>query len=392
MTIAKLTCFHARIRLKREIKHASHSRRENDTLLIRCELKDGTVGWGESLPREYVTGENIASTFAQLQTSNLQKELSDCTSNIDSAISRLRSWRPATLESGQRDAFGNCTKAAVELAILDAVSKRDEISFSDIIARIPEVAEMRQSVDSVRYSAAVTSSTTWKQHLQTGLIHFYGFKQCKVKVGAAGIDDSRLLRLVRMWLGKKTDIRIDANEAWTCENLESKLNALQKFNLTSCEQPVPHADVSRLAKVKPNCCVPIMLDESLCSLSDADRAIADNTCDLFNVRISKCGGLIDSLLIAAKAVAANKGFQLGCQVGETGILSAVGRHFACGIQGIRYLEGSYDRLLVADQVTTKHFTFSYGGRAKSIDGPGHGAIVDEDKLAPLVRDKLQISF
>ena len=392
MSIAELNCFHTRIRLKREIRHASHARRENDTLIVKCRLTDGTIGWGESLPREYVTGETIDSTFAQLAASDLRRDLGGPLPDLSTTVQRLRTWRPAPLDANARDAFGNCAKAAVEIAVLDAITKRDSVSFGQIIDEVAEVAPLKQSVDRVRYSAAIMSSKPWKQHLQAALIHFYGFKQCKVKVGAADVDDVKLLKRVRTWCGKGLDIRVDANEAWTCANLEGNLQRLQNFNLTSCEQPVPHADAAGLAAVKPNCTVPIMLDESLCSLSDADRAIADDLCDLFNIRLSKCGGFINSLLLAAKAHVAGKRWQLGCQVGETGILSAAGRHFACGISGIRYVEGSYDKLLIGDQITTQHFTFGYGGRAKAISSSGHGAIVDEQRLRPCVRKTETFSF
>ena len=42
------------------------------------------------------------------------------------------------------------------------------------------------------------------------------------------------------------------------------------------------------------------------------------------------------------------GCQLGCQVGETAILSAAGRHFAGSVADLRHVEGSYDRHLVRE--------------------------------------------
>ena len=75
--------------------------------------------------------------------------------------------------------------------------------------------------------------------------------------------------------------------------------------------------------------MPIMLDESLCGMVDAEEAIAGGLCDLFNIRLSKCGGFIPSLRLVQVARRHGLGCQLGCQVGETAILSAAGRHFAC---------------------------------------------------------------
>src|SRR4051794_24228447 len=57
MRIRSLTAYVVRLPLKRPFKHASTTRHESDNVLIRCELADGTTGWGEGVPRSYVTGE-----------------------------------------------------------------------------------------------------------------------------------------------------------------------------------------------------------------------------------------------------------------------------------------------------------------------------------------------
>ncbi len=105
-----------------------------------------------------------------------------------------------------------------------------------------------------------------------------------------------------------------------------------------------------------------MLDESLCGYPDAESAVKDKTADLLNVRLSKCGGIGPSLKIMELAHRHGLGVQLGCHPGETGILSAAGRHVASMMKGIRYLEGSYDRHILADNLIRENITFGYGGR------------------------------
>ena len=102
--------------------------------------------------------------------------------------------------------------------------------------------------------------------------------------------------------------------------------------------------------------------------------------DLFNLRLSKCGGFVAALRLAALAKANGLGYQLGCQVGETGILSAAGRHFAASVGGIAYHEGSYDRHLVRDSLLEKDITFGFGGWAPALDGPGLGVTVSPSRL------------
>ena len=123
-----------------------------------------------------------------------------------------------------------------------------------------------------------------------------------------------------------------------------------------------------------------MFDESLCCEHDARQAIALSNCDLFNLRLSKCGGFVATLRLAALAHQAGLGYQLGCQVGETGILSAAGRHFATSVSGIRYLEGSFDRFLVRERLTREDLTFGYAGSAPALTEPGLGVSIDPAAL------------
>lgn len=64
--IRRIELFAVRVPLKKEIKHASHSRIESDNLVVKIELANGQVGYGEGVPRSYVTGETVASTFETL--------------------------------------------------------------------------------------------------------------------------------------------------------------------------------------------------------------------------------------------------------------------------------------------------------------------------------------
>lgn len=385
MRLTSLTAYHVRIPLKHNVRHASHSREETDSLVVRCELDNGAVGWGEGLPRPYVTGETIDNVWALLADSDLAKPLSEPFENLAQAMAladRIK-LKIADCECPfvERGCFGNSARCAVELSLLDAAARSEGVPLSRVTELLPESFAVREFRPQVQYSAAITAMSPWATTVRAWKIRLYGFHQCKVKVGVEGVDDAELLRRIRKILpAGRVDLRIDANEAWTCENLNSMLAPLLPFSITSLEQPVPHSQVAGLAKLRGRIGVPLMLDESLCSLTDAHRAIESGTCDLFNIRLSKCGGFLASLRLAALAHQAGLGYQLGCQVGETGILSAAGRHFACSVADIRYLEGSYDRHLVREPLTMSDLTFRRRGLAASLPGPGLGVDIDQAAL------------
>ena len=396
MRITRLTAYHVRIPLKHKVRHASHVREETDSLVVRCELDNGAIGWGEGLPRPYVTGETIDDVWSLLADSHLTRSLSDPFDNLAQAISlteRIK-FNVANHESAfvERGCFGNSARCAVELSLLDAAARSEAVPLSRVTELLPETFAIREPQSQVRYSAAITAMSPWATTVRAWKIRLYGFHQCKVKVGVADVNDADLLRRIRGILPvNRVDFRIDANEAWTCSNLEGHLAPLLPFGITSLEQPVPHNEVSGLSKLRGRIGVPLMLDESLCGLTDAHRAIESGTCDLFNIRLSKCGGLIPSLRLAAIAHQAGLGYQLGCQVGETGILSAAGRHFASSVANIRYLEGSYDRHLVRERLTVQDLTFGRRGQAPALTAPGLGVDVDEAALKRVTIREQQIS-
>jgi muconate cycloisomerase len=264
------------------------------------------------------------------------------------------------------------------LAVLDAYGKHFGQPLSQVTALL--ATDIHQPQNQIRYSGAITSARGFKLRVAIFILWLYGFHQVKVKVGIEGYDDVKRMSSIRKRLGSKIDLRIDANEAWTAAEAADRIRELEPFGITSVEQPITHRDVALLARVREQIATPIMLDESLCSMIDAERAVDGKTCDLFNLRLSKCGGFIPTLRLAQFAKRSGLGYQLGCQIGETAILSAAGRHFACSVAGIRSLEGSYDRHLVREALGTKDITFTWGGKASALTGPGLGVNIDPKAL------------
>ncbi len=373
MRVKELTALHVRIPLRKPIQHASHTRTETDNLVVRCVLEDGAAGYGEGVPRPYVTGETIASALALLRHSDLPAQLESCC-DFAAAAALAERLRLAPVAGDTRGCQGNAARCAVELALLDAFGR----PFGEPLSTVTRLLapELYQPRPWVRYSGAITSSTGFKLRLAAWAMWLYRFRQLKVKVGIAGQDDVQRLKIIRRRVGRTMDLRIDANEAWSPQNVRQGIEELKPFGITSVEQPVPHADVACLAEIRKQTGVPIMHDESLCSLIDAEDAASRGTCDLFNLRLSKCGGFVPTLRLAQFAKRHGLGYQLGCQVGETAILSAAGRHFAAGVADIRYLEGSYDRHLVKEALGTRDISFRWGGWAPALTGPGLGVDID----------------
>lgn len=91
-----------------------------------------------------------------------------------------------------------------------------------------------------------------------------GYKVIKLKIG--GIDfnsELALLKHIRETYDKDIVIRLDANGAFTCENVQSRLEALAAYNIHSIEQPIKPGNQARMRDLCVNPPIPIALDEEL---------------------------------------------------------------------------------------------------------------------------------
>ena len=380
MRIASFTAYSVRVPFRRRVTHASATRAESDNLLVKCKLGDGTEGWGEGVPRSYVTGETIAGAFQQLARAQLESQTDrDCSvwENVLDLCQQLRFPSPG---DDPRGCYGNALRCAIELSVLDAYGRLFGEPLSAVTRHYEPAQPICTELDEVRYSGAITAEGPWRERISALKMRAYGFRHCKIKVAVPGVNDRQRLRTIRRWIGRRMDLRVDANEGWRAEELIEKLEPLLAYRISCVEQPVPRGEVTMLADVRRQLPVAIMLDESLTSILEARNAIRVGTCDLFNIRLSKCGGFLNSLQLAGLATEAGLGYQLGCHPGETGILSAAGRHWATSVRDVVYLEGSYDRHLLRELPTNEDITFGFGGLAAALRTPGLGVTINRRVL------------
>ena len=160
------------------------------------------------------------------------------------------------------------------------------------------------------------------------------------------------------------------------------------------EQPLEKGKESFLKKFKGE--YPIMLDESLCSMEDAKRAIEEGYGDIFNIRISKNGGIINSLRIYKLAEENGIDCQIGCMVGESGILSAAGAQLAHMVPRLTFLEGSYGTHLLSEDVTEQKMTFGVGASLNSVrrrlNPLGLGVDINSTRLNKYLKNISSIDF
>lgn len=98
------------------------------------------------------------------------------------------------------------------------------------------------------------------------------------------------------------------------------------------EQPVPAGDLAGLAFVTAHSDVPVLADEAVFSVADAERVIADHAADLVNVKLMKAGGLAPARRILDLAASAGVGVMVGSML-ESRVAVTAAAHLATAARG-----------------------------------------------------------
>jgi muconate cycloisomerase len=170
--------------------------------------------------------------------------------------------------------------------------------------------------------------------------------------------------------------------AWTVEGARTAMRDLSQYGLRSFEQPISSANLSGLARlVRESQGLEVMVDECLSDRASLQTLIDKHACTAVNVRISKCGGLMASLARCREALDAGLTVQIGCQVGESSLLSAAHLILVAAVHNVAYAEGCFGYHLLREDPAEPVLQFGYGGRPPSRPkGTGLGVTINEAVL------------
>jgi L-Ala-D/L-Glu epimerase len=129
----------------------------------------------------------------------------------------------------------------------------------------------------------------------------------KIKLGGDG-DGFRIAAVRKA--APHSELIVDANEAWTADNLAQNLAACANAGVTLVEQPLPAGKDQALAQIKRP--LAVCADESV-----HDRRSLEGLRDRYdavNIKLDKTGGLTEALAMADAAQALGFDIMVGCMV------------------------------------------------------------------------------
>lgn len=344
--------------------HSLAKRSSSQNIIVKVTLADGSIGYGEGIPREYVTGESVSSALKCLAQDLVPVILQE-ESNVVSQLNKLT--LPAT--------GGGAAWCALELAILDACARSKNLSLAEVVGK-----PLRNEI---KYDGVVPFARR-EFFLAILLFYkFYGFETVKLKLGANDDDNLFKVKTARAILGNSVKLRVDVNSAWTLDQALRSAEFFRPYNVLSYEQPFAGNAWEDLQKLTAAIPEEVVLDESLRTVDEAQSLAQQRVGSGFNIRLSKVGGITAAKRIVEIASNHNINCHLGAQVGESAILSSAGRIFACTQKPFANYEGSANRFLLKNDLAQENLTASWGGKGVLDNKPGLGITVLENRLESL---------
>lgn len=260
------------------------SRRDTDPFreVVSVEI-DG--GIGEASPAKFY-GETVQT---------VAKVVEGCSSAIEGNLDHIQD----VMQKIESKFEGNyAAKSAIDMALHDRLGKQLGVPLYKLWGLNP------QNTPCTSFTIGLDKPEVMAEKAQQA----EEFPILKVKLGTP--RDIEIVQMLRSVTDKP--IYVDANTAWTPKEAVQKIGQLAEYGVELVEQPTNPNDIDGLKYVRENSELPIIADESVKRASDIPTLV--DTVDGINIKLVKCGGILEALRMIHVARAHGLLVMIGCMI------------------------------------------------------------------------------
>ncbi len=196
--------------------------------------------------------------------------------------------------------------AALDMALFDAAGKKMGISVRKFLG-LPMEHKVLTS-----HTIGIADQETIARKVQEAQHH----PILKVKLGTQ--YDVEIIQNIRKLTDKP--IRVDANEGWSKEEAVEKISWLESQGVELIEQPLPADQIEETAWVRERVNLPLIADESVRTAEDV--AALRGAFDGINIKLMKCGGILEAIRMIRIARTEGMKVMIGCMIESSLAISA----------------------------------------------------------------------
>jgi o-succinylbenzoate synthase len=250
-------------------------------------------------------------------------------------------------------------------SIIDKARKKEEFDLTRELEAVSNLPSLRFGIEQAIISLLIKRGelnsllSTEKQIAVNGLVGIKseekvlkkvddlladGFKTIKIKVGVNSVeDDIKLVNKISTRIDNSIKIRLDVNGSWNYQQTEYAINNLQKEKLELIEQPVK--DINELVMLSDFSPIPIGVDESIKTISDATDIVQRSNIKVIVLKPSILGSIIQTISLIKTAEQLGKKIIISSAfesvVGRSALFmlaSLVNGNYAHGLNTASYLD------------------------------------------------------
>ena len=260
------------------------SRRETDAYreVISVEIDDGI---GEAAPAKFY-GETVQT---------VEKALGTLSSALDGNLDEIQDVM-AGIESTLDGNYA--AKSAIDMALHDRLGKKLGVPLYKLWGLNPHKTPCTSFTIGLDEPAVMAEK----------VLQAEAYPILKVKLGT--LRDIEIFQTLRNVTDKP--IYVDANTAWTPKEAVKKIRQLAQYGVALIEQPTKPDDIAGIKYVREHSELPIIADESVKRASDIPALV--NAVDGINIKLVKCGGILEAIRMIHTARAHGLLVMIGCMI------------------------------------------------------------------------------
>jgi L-alanine-DL-glutamate epimerase-like enolase superfamily enzyme len=335
--------------------------------LVRIEA-DGLIGWGEICDSYCCTFPDVYRPLVDQVYAPLL--LGSELVSVDSLTRKLRMWARRRIGDA---GLAIQALSGLELALWDLYGKQAGQPVSQLIGqtrdRIPVYASGKFLDEPIDMHLRILAPAVER-----------GVAFAKVRTSLDPDADLAVLRTLRAELPTSLSLMVDGNENFSVTTALRLAAGLADQGVIFFEEPVPQMFRRAVATVVSRSPLPIAYGEHLFGAAEFGDALAGGWPHIVQPDPSICGGLSESLEVAA--IAAGYGVPVIPHAAAGPLAMAAGLHLAAARQNVQLLEHAFTlepiwEVLVGPQLSLAALV---DGTLAVPSGPGLGVEVDEDAL------------
>ncbi|MBL8037448.1 MAG: dipeptide epimerase [Nitrospira sp.] len=335
---------------------ATGTRAVAENVFVRVTLNNGTEGFGEAAP------------FPEVGTEDRESCLQTLADLAPSLIGRpIRDYQEISRHLAERVPSQPAARCSIETALLDAYCRATAIPLwqfwggADVHPRVTDI-----TIPITTREKTLSLAQDW---------YARGFRLFKMKVGKDVDADIRRLEALHKALAGIAFIG-DGNQGFSRAECLAFTAGVRRFGGTMVllEQPVGRDDLDSLIAIRRETGIPVAVDESVRSLHDARKVIAQGAADYINIKIMKTG-VLEAAEIASFTLKSGLKLMVGGML-ESRIAMGCSFSLVLGMKGFDLLDLDTPLLLTTDPV---HGGYRYEGPTLQ---PWHGPGLDCSVAVP----------